>query len=191
MPQDTNGAPDTYEYDAASGQVGLISDGTGNCEACQGLNGWLGDASASGNDAFTWSREQLVPAAPDDETLKVYDARVDGGLASQHPSSAPPCTGDQCRGQSSTPSLPGAASAGFVGKGNISAKQNCNKLGREAKKLSKRAKRLRKNANKAKKAGNSSRARKLNKKANRLAKQARNKNKSAKKCRKRNRGASK
>jgi hypothetical protein len=184
VPQDSNNLEDVYRYDAAGGAVALISPGTA------ARNTQFNDASSSGNDAFFITREKLVPVDQDD-ALDVYDARVDGGFASQHPSSSPPCTGEECRGETSTPSLAGAASAGFVGKGNISAKQNCNKLGKEAKKLSKRAKRLRKNAQKVKKAGNASRAKKLNKKSNRLSKQARNKSKSAKKCRKRNKGASK
>ncbi len=191
VPQDTNGLDDVYEYDAASGQVGLISPGTGNCFYCSGNNEWFGDASPSGNDALFWTREQLVPV-DQDEAIDVYDARVGGGLASQHPSSSPPCTGEACRSASSpVPSQPNAASAGFVGKGNVSEKQNCNKLGREAKKLSNRAKRLRKNGKQAKRNGKSAIARKRSKKATRLAKRARNKSKSAKKCRKRNRRASK
>jgi len=191
VPEDTNGLGDVYEYEAASGEVALISPGTDNCAYCGGLNDWFGDASASGNDALFWSREQLVPV-DQDEVLDIFDARVGGGLASQHPSSAPPCTGDACRSATSPiPSQASAASAGLVGKGNLSQKQNCNKLGREAKKLSNRAKRLRKNAKQAKRNGKSGLAKKRNKKANRLAKQARNKSKSAKKCRKANRRASK
>ena len=185
VPEDSNGVDDVYEYDAASGAVGLVSTGT------DARSAFVGDASAAGTDALFITREQLVPLDTD-SALDVYDARVNGGLASQHPAPAePPCTGKGCRGESSTPSLAGAASTGLVGKGNLSQKQNCNKLGREAKKLSNRAKRLRKNAKQAKRNGKSGVAKKRNKKANRLAKQARNKSKSAKKCRKRNRGASK
>jgi hypothetical protein len=184
-PRDTNTQEDVYEYDSASGEVALISTGTSAYPSV------FGDASASGNDAFIVTNQQLV-GIDKDEVADLYDARVGGGLASQNPpGQVAPCTGKECRGETSTPSLAGATSATVVGKGNLSSKQNCNKLGKEAKKLSKRAKRLRKNANKAKKAGKSSRAKKLNKKSNRLAKQARNKSKSAKKCRKRNRGASK
>ena len=185
VPEDSNGIEDIYEYDAASGAVGLISTGT------DPLTAHFGDASAAGTDALFTTRERLVPLDTD-SAVDAYTARVGGGLASQHPAPpAPPCTGKGCRGESSTPSLAGAASTGLVGKGNLSQKQNCNKLGREAKKLSNRAKRLRKNAKQAKRNGKSGVAKKRNKKANRLAKQARNKSKSAKKCRKRNRGASK
>ena len=182
VPQDSNNVGDIYEYDAASGAVALVSTGTDPREA------YFGDASAAGADVVFITREKLVPLDTD-TAVDVYDARVDGGLAAQYPSSAPPCIGDACRSATAPiPSQPSTASAAFAGKGNLSSKQNCNKLGKEAKKLSTRAKRLRKHA---KKAGNSSRAKKLNKKSNRLAKQARNKSKSAKKCRKRNKGASK
>jgi hypothetical protein len=182
---DLNGVRDAYEYDSVSGGVFLLSTGR------DPFGSTFQDASVNGRDVFFSTQQQLV-GVDQDKVVAIYDAREGGGLASQNPPpEEPPCTGEACHPESSSPSLAGAASAGFVGKGNISSKQNCNKLGREAKKLSKRAKRLRKNANKAKKAGNASRAKKLNKKSNRLAKQARNKSKSAKKCRKRNKGASK
>ena len=185
VPQDVNSREDTYEYDAATGEVALISPGT------ERVGPPFPDASASGNDVFFLTRQQLV-GIDKDEAIDVYDARVGGGLASQNPPpSAPPCTGEGCRGESSSPDLAAPASAGFVGKGNVSQKQNCNKLGREAKKLSNRAKRLRKNAKQAKRNGKSGVAKKRNKKATRLAKRARNKSKSAKRCRKANRRASK
>jgi hypothetical protein len=185
VPGDVNGVQDAYEYDSVSGETSLLSSGTSPAKST------FLDASVSGQDVLIGTQQQLV-GVDQDELEDVYDARVGGGLASQNPPpEQAPCTGEACHSESSSPNLAGAASAGFVGKGNISAKQNCNKLGKEAKKLSKRAKRLRKNAKKVKKASNASRAKKLDKKSNRLAKQARNKSKSAKKCRKRNRRASK
>jgi hypothetical protein len=187
VPRDSNGYEDIYEYDPASGEVALITTGTAGLQQVFNTGIEFSDASASGNDVFFTTKQSLVPADTDEGVPSSYDARVDGGLASQHPApAAPPCTGKECRGETSVPSLAGAASATVVGKGNLSQKQN-----KEAKKLANRSKQLRKNANTAKKAGNSRRAKQLNKKANRLAKQARNKSKNAKKCRKRNRGASK
>jgi hypothetical protein len=191
VPRDTNGLQDVYEYDVASGQVALISTGTAGEEQPVDTTGFA-DASPSGDDVFFQTRQRLVGVAQAG-VLNIYDARVGGGLASQNPPApGAPCTGDACRSETAPiPTQPSGASAGFVGKGNLSQKQNCSKLGREAKKLSNRAKRLRKNAKTAKRNGKSGVARKRNKKATRLAKQARNKSKSAKKCRKRNRGASK
>jgi hypothetical protein len=183
VPKDTNGQIDVYEY--SNGQVHLIS--TGQSPEFS----YFGDASPTGQDVFFVTIDRLV-GQDQDGLFDLYDARTNGGIAAQNPTSEPGCEGETCQGNpTAAPSQAGAATAGFAGRGNISSKQNCNKLGKEAKKLSKRSKRLRKNANKAKKAGNSRRAKQLNKKANRLAKQARNKSKSAKKCRKRNRGASK
>jgi len=185
VPQDSNNELDVYEYNAASGEVALISTGTSPFPTS------FGDASANGNDVFFVTIRQLV-GIDEDDAADAYDARVNGGLASQHPPPPPPpCTGDECRGDSSSPDLAGPASAGFVGKGNVSQRQNCNKLGREAKKLSNRAKRLRKNSKTAKRNGKSRVAKQRNKKATRLAKRARNKSKSAKRCRKANRRASK
>jgi hypothetical protein len=185
VPQDVNGVNDVYEYDAAGGAVGLISTGTDPRRA------FFGDASAAGTDAVFITREQLVPLDTD-TALDVYDARVNGGLASQHPAPPePPCTGKGCRGESSSPDFAAPAAAVVVGKGNVSQRQNCNKLGREAKKLSNRAKKLRRHAKQAKRNGKSKVAKKRNRKATRLAKRARNKSKSAKRCRKANRRASK
>jgi len=183
--QDSNGVDDVYEYDPVSGAVGLISTGT------DPLTAYFGDASAAGTDALFTTRERLVPLDTD-TAIDAYDARVSGGLASQHPAPpSPPCTGVGCRGESSSPSFGPAASAVVAGRGNISQKKNCNKLGREAKKLSQRAKRLRRNARQAQRTGKSAVARKRKKKANRLAKRAKNKSNSAKNCRKANRRASK
>ena len=187
MPQDSNNLDDVYEYDAASGTVALISTGTSpRSQRPVRRRERERQRRFLRHRASSWSR------IDEDEAADVYDARVGGGLASQNPPPpAPPCTGDACRGESSSPDLAAPASAGFVGKGNVSQKQNCNKLGREAKKLSNRAKRLRKNAKTAKRNGKSGVAKKRNKKATRLAKRARNKSKSAKRCRKANRRASK
>jgi hypothetical protein len=185
VPRDSNNLVDAYEYDAVSGEVALISTGTAN------ENTPFADAGASGNDAFLRTHQQLV-GIDQEEAADIYDARVGGGLASQYLSSSPPCTGDGCRGATSpAPSQANAASAAFAGKGNLSSKQHCIKLGRESKKLSKRAKVLRKHARQVKRNGKSGLAKKRNGKATRLAKHAGNKSKSAKKCRKRNRGASK
>jgi len=193
VPQDSNGRTDVYEYDAASGQVALITTGTADEELKGEVNSvGFADASPSGDDVLFQTRQQLV-GVDEDEALDIFDARVGGGLASQNPPApAAPCTGTGCRSETPPlPSQPSGASAAFTGKGNVSQRQNCNKLGREAKKLSNRAKRLRKNAKAAKRNGKSAVAKKRNKKATRLAKRARNKSKSAKRCRQSNRRASK
>ncbi len=148
VPQDTNNLTDVYEYDAANGQVALISPGTG------GENVKFNDASSSGNDAFFGTREKLV-GSDKDGLLDVYDARVGGGLTAQNPPApAAPCSGEACRsGATPIPTQPNIASPGFAGKGNLASKRNCSKLRREARRLSQRAKRLRKNAKQAKRNG--------------------------------------
>ncbi len=156
VPRDSNGLGDIYEYDAASGEVALITTGTAGVAQLFSPGIEFSDASASGNDVSFTTKQSLVGIDTDEGVPSAYDARVGGGLASQNPpGQTPPCTGQSCRGETSTPSLAGATSATVVGKGNLSEKQNCNKLGREAKKLSNRAKRLRKNGKQAKRNGKS------------------------------------
>jgi hypothetical protein len=185
VPRDVNITEDVYRYDAASGQLALISPGTDK------FDDPFTDAGASGNNAFFVTHRPLV-GIDEDEVADLYDARVGGGLASQNPPApAAPCTGTECRGQSSSPNLAPPAAATAVGRGNVTQRQNCSKLGREAKKLSNRAKKLRRHAKQAKRNGKSKVAKKRNKKATRLAKRARSKSKSAKRCRKANRRASK
>ncbi len=115
--QDTNGLQDVYEWQ---------SDGSGGCARTSGCisllspadplsNAYFVDASADGSNVFFTSRAQLVPEAYD-ETLKLYDARADGG--SSNPSLA--CTGTGCQGI--PPALPifaTPASVTFNGVGNF------------------------------------------------------------------------
>jgi len=94
------------------GCLDLISTGTGSQPSF-----FLG-ASKSGDDAFFFTRDRLVPQDAD-SLLDVYDASVDGGLVYQHVASAPACQGDACHGEaSSAPNGQGAASAAFSGPGN-------------------------------------------------------------------------
>jgi hypothetical protein len=109
VPQDTNGLSDVYEYDADTGQVSLISSGTGESGS------WFEDASANGSDAFFLTAQKLT--GWDTDTLTdLYDARIDGGYP--EPSPAPvPCDGDACQGvPSAVPSFDTAS--GFNGLGN-------------------------------------------------------------------------
>ncbi len=111
---DSNGLVDVYEYE--NGFLSLISDGTGS------TNSYLQDVSASGNDVFFATADQLVNRDQDDR-VDVYDARVGGGF----PAAPPPFVGceneELCR-----PLVPGEggggvfgvpASASFTGAGNI------------------------------------------------------------------------
>ncbi len=99
VPQDTNGEQDVYEWER---------DGSGACRVSVGcvylLSGgvsesssWLIGGSASGDDVFMVSREQLVPG-PSNGAYDLYDARV-GAV----PVSGSACTGTGCQGVPSAP----------------------------------------------------------------------------------------
>lgn len=91
VPADTNAAVDAYEYDAASGQVTLISSGQGEYASP------FSDATANGSDVLFITRQQLV-GVDRDESYDAYDARMGGGIAAQNPAAAPtPCSGQECR----------------------------------------------------------------------------------------------
>ncbi|MGH2974084.1 MAG: hypothetical protein ACRDLL_04350 [Solirubrobacterales bacterium] len=97
---------------ANGGCIYLLSTGTGVYPS------YLADVSESGDTAFIFSRQQLVPF--DEDTQEdIYAVKVDGGLAYQNAARPATCEGDACRGASSQPSnSPGAGSAVFEGPGN-------------------------------------------------------------------------
>lgn len=151
LPQASNGKLNVYEYEPDAvggcqregGCIALISTGTSNEDS------FFVDASASGNDVFFTSRQQLV-AQDGDEAMDLYDARVDGGFAAATP---PPCGGEACRPPvTPAPAIYGAPpSATFVGAGNsprpttvptpVKAKQKVKHKSRR--KVKRRAKRAR------------------------------------------------
>jgi hypothetical protein len=117
-PRDTNGRiQDVYEWEPngvgscqrAEGCVSLISSGHSSVDSL------FLDSSASGDDAFFVTREQLLPRDKDDQ-LDLYDARVGGGFPE---TTTPICVGKACR--DSTPPAPtpqGAGTTTFSGPGN-------------------------------------------------------------------------
>jgi hypothetical protein len=108
VPGLAGGSVKVFEYEA--GAVQLIS-GT----EADGEDVFL-DASASGDDVFFATREQLAPT-DFDELADVYDARVDGGLPA--PVVPTPCQGSACEGTLNPPPLFSApTSSSFVGPGN-------------------------------------------------------------------------
>jgi hypothetical protein len=114
---DTNGLQDVYEWE---------SDGSGGCRQAVGCvvllssadplsSAYFVDASANGSDVFFTSGGQLVAGAID-ETLKLYDARVDGGIAE----ASLACTGTGCQGVPPAPPIFATpSSVTFSGVGNF------------------------------------------------------------------------
>jgi hypothetical protein len=119
LPTDTNGKTDVYEWEA---------EGKGSCETEGGCiylissgrstdPSWFGDASESGDDVFIFTTQQLVPDDRD-RLADVYDASVDGGLASQHALAPPTCSTSACQANPPPPPDQTPASASFKGPGN-------------------------------------------------------------------------
>ncbi len=118
---DRNGTvQDVYEYDIDAGALHLISSGTGAHDA------YFLEASASGDDVFIGTRDQLV-GADTDNGVDIYDARVGGGFPEPPPASV--CEGDACLVAPVGPNDPTPASASFSGAGNAKppARRRCRK----------------------------------------------------------------
>jgi hypothetical protein len=111
VPGLSGGSVKVFEYE--DGSVQLISG-----RGADGDDVFL-DASASGNDVFFATREQLASTDQDD-LVDVYDARVDGGIPNP-PASAPTCQDGACQDASAPlPLLSPPISATFSGSGNLS-----------------------------------------------------------------------
>ncbi len=108
VPQDTNGLDDVYEWE--NGRIYLISSGQGTVGSS-----FVG-ASSDGSDVFIRTTDHLAPQDIEN-SMEVYDARVDGGFPYTPPSSG--CDSGQCQGpQTPAPVFGAPASATFVGLGN-------------------------------------------------------------------------
>jgi hypothetical protein len=129
VPQDTNEQTNVYEWER---------EGAGSCEhasaSFNASNGgclylistgestepsYFGDASASGDDVFFFTRQQLV-GQDRDEDVDIYDARVEGGIAAQNPPPPASCTGEGCLGPvAPAPVFDAPSSATITGVGNL------------------------------------------------------------------------
>jgi hypothetical protein len=95
--RDTAGKLDVYEWN--EGQIELISTGISPNDS------GLVTASASGVDVFFATRESLSPDDRNGGTLKIYDAREDGGFYA--PPSPVPCqASDECHGRGTVAAPP-------------------------------------------------------------------------------------
>jgi hypothetical protein len=111
-----------------AGCLYLISTGKSNFPSL------FADASASGNDVFFFTRQQLV-GQDKDELQDVYDARVGGGLASQNQLPPVPCEGSEaCHGPAQAPPAESSpATPAFVGPGNLNEKHKKQKAAKKKK----------------------------------------------------------
>lgn len=126
VPQASNsGIEDTYEWETdgtgsctnasqSGGCLYLISDGTSSYPSS------FAGMSADGTDAYFTSVDPLVPQAPDDGSVRLYDARVGGGLPQ---AATVACAGSStCQGTPNrAPSTPSAGTGSFNGPGNPGA----------------------------------------------------------------------
>ncbi|HEY8501521.1 MAG TPA: hypothetical protein VIL21_02445, partial [Solirubrobacterales bacterium] len=118
---DTDGVRDVYEWEEdevgsctrEGGCIYLISTGH------SARNNYLFGHSASGDDVFFTTGDVLVGG--DEDTVSIYDARVNGGFA--EPSSIP-CIDETCRGSASPPPPLTTPSKG-AGGGNVTSPKTC------------------------------------------------------------------
>ena len=105
---DGNGRSDVYEW--SNGRTSLISPGSGGTDAR------FVDASASGDDVFFTTTQQLVGWDRDGST-DLYDARVNGGYP-EPPAALTPCEGEDCQAAPLAPSNEVPGSATYAGPPN-------------------------------------------------------------------------
>jgi hypothetical protein len=138
VPRDRNAVMDVYAW--RDGTPELISTGQDASPS------WFGSASLDGRNVLFLTNQSLV-GADTDTNIDMYDARVEGGLASQWPpGTQPPCAGEGCRSAAPTPParLQGGSSAAVAGAcGEVAARASvkrteADRLDRQAKKLARR-----------------------------------------------------
>ncbi len=107
VPADSNGKVDVYEWQ--DGRVHLISSGFSSSDS------FFADASVTGDDVFIRTRERLA-GTDFDNSYDIYDARVEGGMASSP--QQPTCEGDACQSPVSPPIDATPGSSSFSGPAN-------------------------------------------------------------------------
>jgi hypothetical protein len=119
VPQDTNGRLDAYEWEKngvgscglEEGCVRLISSGQCDCDSA------FLEATPDGHDVFFTTTQKLV-RLDSDYLRDVYDARIEGGIASQNELPAPQCQGESCQSAVIPPNDATPSSATYAGPGN-------------------------------------------------------------------------
>jgi hypothetical protein len=126
---DVNGTRDVYAF--RDDEASLISPGNAPFEA------QLADISEDGEDVFFTTGQKLV-GRDNDESIDVYDARVNGGLPAQSPPPSQECLRDDCKSTPGAgPELPFGGSEALSGPGNLKSTKKkartCGKGKRKAK----------------------------------------------------------
>jgi hypothetical protein len=125
VPQDGNETKDVYRWKKGEG-VALISTGQGSGESA------LYGVTPNGSDVIFGTREKLLPQDENGSTVRLYDARVDGGFPPPEETVTEPCSGDACQGAASAgPEAPNVASSSLSGQGNVAAKVRCRRGSRK------------------------------------------------------------
>jgi DNA-binding beta-propeller fold protein YncE len=110
---DSNGMQDVYRWTRGRG-IGLISSGTSSKPT------YLYDVTPTAGDIFLLTHQQLVPNDFNAGAPAIYDARVNGGIASQFTSPPAACAGDACQGKPTPPPAPPVVgSVSFPNPGNL------------------------------------------------------------------------
>lgn len=111
LPADVNGVRDVYQW--KEGTLSLVS--TGHSSLPSGVVG----VSSTGQDIFFQTAESLIAQGQDQGIYAIYDARVNGGLASQQFLPSASCNGEGCLEMpSAPPKLVVPGSSQLHGKGN-------------------------------------------------------------------------
>lgn len=113
---DRNAAVDVYQYLTDTGELQLLSSGTGTAPS------YVGDISADGKSVFFVTRQRLVPEDKDD-LADLYVARP-GGSGGKESVIDVVCSGEACQGPlPAPPARSVAGSAGIAGPGNAKHKR--------------------------------------------------------------------
>ncbi len=126
--KDVNGTRDVYAY--RDGSVTLISPGNAPIDAI------YADVSPDDSNVFFTTAQKLV-GRDNDESIDIYDARVNGGLPAQSPPPPLECLRDDCKATPNAgPELPFGGSEALSGPENVKPgkkKVSCGKGKRKVK----------------------------------------------------------
>jgi hypothetical protein len=115
-PDDRNTATDAYLWEAATGRMTMLTDGTSRPRNRFAGSGYSG-MTPSGSSIFLSSASPFVKEHTSGQSA-TYVIRSNGGFPEQAPSPAP-CVGEGCQGAPvAPPVVPVAGSVGFAGPGN-------------------------------------------------------------------------